>query len=44
MGFYELKKFRLANSTREKTNENTLKIKLTFSTYGNGTEYYQEYR
>ena len=44
MDFYELKNFRLANSTREKTNENTLKIKLTFSTYGNGTEYYQEYR
>lgn len=44
MDFYELKKFRLANSTREKTNENTLKIKLTFSRYANGTEYYQEYR
>lgn len=44
MDWYELKKFRNANSTREKTNENTLKIKLTFSRYRNGTEYYQEYR
>lgn len=44
MDFYELKKFRLENSTREKTNENTLKIKLTFLRYGNGIEYYQEYR
>ena len=44
MDWYELKKFRIENSTREKTNENTLKIKLTFSRYKNGTEYYQEYR
>lgn len=44
MDWYELKEFRLVNSTREKTNENTLKIKLTFSTYRDGTEYYQEYR
>ncbi len=44
MNYTELKKFRLENSTNEKTNENTLKIKLTFTRYRNGTEYYQEYR
>ena len=37
MDFYELKNFRLANTKKKKTNENTLKIKLTFSRYGNGT-------
>lgn len=44
MNYIEAKKFRVANSTKERTNENTLRIKLTFSRYGNGVEYYQEYR
>lgn len=44
MNYTEAKNFRNANSTRHETNENTLKIKLTYSRYRNGTEYYQEYR
>lgn len=44
MNYTELNKFRLDNSTENKTDTNTLRIKLTFSRYRNGPEYYQEYR
>lgn len=44
MTYDELKRFRNEHSTYRPTEENTLKIKLTYSRYANGLEYYQEYR